>query len=373
MPSSSSSSSLRLLIFFLLLPIIKADQTKNTPIKNIVILVLENRSFDHVLGWMKRSINPSIDGLTGAECNHAIAGNTSSPSVCVSDNAGFILPDPPHSFSAVKTQIYGSGDSPSMSGFLQAALSASPSTAHHVMKTFLPEKLPSTAALAKEFAIFDRWFSSLPGPTQPNRLFLFSATSFGSIAHHRGKLARGYPQKTIFDSLHKERLDFGIYSESLPCALFLRNLRKVKYSRKFHPFRVFKKHAREGNLRRLSLVEPRYFDLREAPADDDHPAHDVANGQRLVKEVYEAVRNGPQWNESLLVITYDEHGGFFDHVPTPARGVPTPDGRRSPPPERFGFDRLGVRVPTIMISPWIAKGTGTPSLSLSLPSHLPSL
>ena len=113
-------------------------------------------------------------------------------------------------------------------------------------------------------------------------------------------------------------------------------------------------------------MEPRYFDLREAPADDDHPAHDVANGQRLVKEVYEAVRNGPQWNESLLVITYDEHGGFFDHVPTPARGVPTPDGRRSPPPERFGFDRLGVRVPTIMISPWIAKGTGTPSLSLSL-------
>jgi phospholipase C len=83
----------------------------------------------------------------------------------------------------------------------------------------------------------------------------------------------------------------------------------------------------------------------------------VANGQRLVKEVYEALRAGPQWNQTLLIVTYDEHGGFYDHVATPTAGVPSPDGVRGPPPFFFKFDRLGVRVPTIMISPWIKKGT----------------
>lgn len=102
----------------------------------------------------------------------------------------------------------------------------------------------------------------------------------------------------------------------------------------------------------------RYFDLSGFPADDDHPAHDVANGQRLVKEVYETLRNGPQWNETLLLITYDEHGGFYDHVATPYTGVPNPDGLTGPEPFFFKFDRLGVRIPTIMISPWIKKGTG---------------
>lgn len=106
------------------------------------------------------------------------------------------------------------------------------------------------------------------------------------------------------------------------------------------------------------MIEPRYFDLLGAEANDDHPAHDVGNGQRLVKEVYEMLRASPQWNESLLIVSYDEHGGFYDHVETPYVGVPNPDGMRGPAPFLFDFDRLGVRVPTIMVSPWIKKGTG---------------
>ena len=98
--------------------------------------------------------------------------------------------------------------------------------------------------------------------------------------------------------------------------------------------------------------------MKDSPANDDHPSHDVANGQRLVKEVYETLRGSPQWNETLLVITYDEHGGFYDHVQTPYVNVPNPDGNTGPPPAFFKFDRLGVRVPTIMVSPWIKKGTG---------------
>lgn len=108
----------------------------------------------------------------------------------------------------------------------------------------------------------------------------------------------------------------------------------------------------------------RYFDIKGSPANDDHPSHDVANGQKLVKEVYETLRGSRQWNESLLVITYDEHGGFYDHVQTPYVNVPSPDGNTGPPPNFFKFDRLGVRVPTIMVSPWIKKGTGNYSISL---------
>ena len=106
------------------------------------------------------------------------------------------------------------------------------------------------------------------------------------------------------------------------------------------------------------MIEQRYFDVDLYPANDDHPSHDVARGQKFVKEVYEILRASPQWKEMALLITYDEHGGFYDHVPTPVTGVPNPDGIIGPDPYYFRFDRLGVRVPTILVSPWVEKGTG---------------
>ncbi|WOL01721.1 non-specific phospholipase C6-like [Canna indica] len=344
-----------ILTFFLLHPHFSAAARQ--PIKNIVVLVLENRSFDHMLGWMKQSLNPSIDGLTGRECNPHSTDDPNSQLVCVSDDAQFIDPDPGHSFEDVMQQVFGSGAIPSMSGFVQQALSISRNLSNSVMKGFNPESIPVFASLVQEFAVFDRWFSSIPGPTQPNRLFVYSATSHGAIRHDKFNLLMGYPQKTIFDSLEEDGLDFGVYFKNIPTTLFYRNLRRLKYISKFHLFSSFKDHARRGRLPSLSVVEPRYFDLVDDAADDDHPSHDVANGQKLVKEVYEALRSSPQWNQSLLIITYDEHGGFYDHVATPYKGVPNPDGILGPDPFFFKFDRLGVRIPTIMISPWIKKGT----------------
>jgi len=107
------------------------------------------------------------------------------------------------------------------------------------------------------------------------------------------------------------------------------------------------------------VIEPRYFKILSAPANDDHPKNDVVEGQNLVKEIYEALRASPQWNEILFVVVYDEHGGYYDHVPTPVIGVPNPDGLVGPEPYNFKFDRLGVRVPALLISPWIEPGTGT--------------
>jgi phospholipase C len=141
-------------------------------------------------------------------------------------------------------------------------------------------------------------------------------------------------------------------------------MRQLKYINKFHPYALdFKRHCKEGKLPNYVVIEQRYLDLKLFPGNDDHPSHDVAHGQRLVKEVYEALRSSPQWNETLLVITYDEHGGFFDHVPTPVDGVPSPDGIVSAAPISFAFDRLGVRVPAMLVSPWIEPGTGTRSFA----------
>lgn len=362
MARSQPMSTFIFLFYLLAIPshcsIEAGQQKQQQPIKNIVVLVLENRSFDHMLGWMKQSLNLSINGLTGSECNPSSTHDPKSPPVCVSSDAQFIDPDPGHSFEEVYQQVFGSGKVPSMSGFVQQALSISQNLSDTVMKGFKPENLPVFTALVREFSAFDRWFSSVPGPTQPNRLFVYSATSRGSVGNDKFRLFQGYPQKTIFDSLVEDGLDFGVYFKNIPTTFFYRNLRKLRYISRFHWFETFKEHAKQGRLRNLSVIEPRYFDLVGSGADDDHPSHDVANGQKLVKEVYEALRSSPQWNGSLLIITYDEHGGFYDHVKTPYVGVPSPDGNKGPGPFFFGFDRLGVRVPTIMVSPWIKKGTG---------------
>ncbi|CAO2185210.1 unnamed protein product [Urochloa humidicola] len=345
-----------------------AATNRPSPIKNVVVLALENRSFDHILGWTRRLLGLPVDGLTGAECNP----NSTSSSICVSADADLVVPDDPgHSFEDVLEQVFGTRNlsaaaaaaaaaaQPSMSGFVRSALSINSLLSSFVMRAFRPSLLPTFSTLAPSFAVFDRWFSSIPGPTQPNRLFLYSATSHGAIAHDKLNLLLGYPQRTIFESLTADGHDFAVYFKTIPTVLFYRRLRSLRYaSRSFHRYdSTFKAHAARGSLPALSVIEPRYFDLTGSPADDDHPAHDVANGQRLVKEVYEALRAGPQWNQTLLVVTYDEHGGFYDHVATPTAGVPSPDGIRGPPPFFFRFDRLGVRVPTIMVSPWIRKGT----------------
>lgn len=137
-------------------------------------------------------------------------------------------------------------------------------------------------------------------------------------------------------------------------------MRKLKHIDNFHPYDLsFKRHCREGKLPNYTVIEPRYFNVLSAKANDDHPKNNVLEGQKLVKEIYEALRASPQWNEILFLIVYDEHGGYYDHVSTPIDGVPNPDGLIGPEPYHFKFDRLGIRVPVFLISPWIEPGTGT--------------
>ncbi|KAJ8769787.1 hypothetical protein K2173_007647 [Erythroxylum novogranatense] len=330
------------------------------PVKTLVVVVMENRSFDHVFGWLKK-IRPDIDGLVGSESNRLNVSDQNSPEISVTDDAVFIDSDPGHSFQAIREQIFGSSDTSAnpapMNGFAQQAQSMNVTDmSKTVMSGFKPELLPVYTALANEFAVFDRWFASVPASTQPNRFYVHSATSHGAMSNVRKDLIHGFPQKTIFDSLDENGLTFGIYYQNIPATLFFKSLRKLKHVFKFHKYELtFKRHARLGRLPNYAVVEQRYFDLNLFPANDDHPSHDVARGQRFLKDVYETLRASPQWKEMAILITYDEHGGFYDHVPTPITGVPNPDGIIGPDPYYFRFDRLGVRVPTLLISPWIDK------------------
>ncbi|KAL7583290.1 non-specific phospholipase C1 [Lactuca sativa] len=332
------------------------------PIKTLVVLVMENRSFDHVLGWIKKS-RPDIDGVTGEEHNHVNAADPASSKVYVSDEAVFVDSDPGHSIQAIREQIFGSNlthaNPAPMNGFVQQANTMGVDGLDRtVMSGFKPELLPTYTELVNEFAVFDRWFASVPASTQPNRFYVHSATSHGASSNVRKDLINGFPQKTIFDSLDENDLTFGIYFQNIPTTMFFQSLRKLKFITKFHDYDLmFKYHAKKGKLPNYVVVEQRYFDVNLFPANDDHPSHDVAVGQAFVKEVYEILRASPQWDEMALLITYDEHGGFYDHVPTPVDHVPNPDGIIGPEPYYFQFDRLGVRVPTLLISPWIDKST----------------
>ncbi|KAL6650596.1 hypothetical protein ACP70R_009521 [Stipagrostis hirtigluma subsp. patula] len=284
-------------------------------IKTVVVIMMENRSFDHMLGWLRPSC-PDIDGLTGREFNRLNASNPVSPEVFVSAHAAY---GPP--------MATADGNDPApMSGFVQQTCREGLGMARTVMSGFLPESVPVYSALAAEFAVLDRWFASVPTSTQPNRVFLHSATSHGLSSNVRESLARGLPQRTIFDSLDADGLDFGVYYQDIPAVLFLRRMRRLRHPRRFHSYGgAFRRHARRGTLPSYCVIEQHYFDSDDGcPANDDHPSHDVSEGQRLIKEVYETLRASPQWNETALVITYDEHGGFYDHVPTRCAASPAP-------------------------------------------------
>ncbi|XP_057495450.1 non-specific phospholipase C4-like [Actinidia eriantha] len=337
------------------------------PIKTVVVLVQENRSFDHMLGWMK-SLNPEIDGVNGTESNpFPDSGQPGSGRIFFGNRSIHVDPDPGHSIQAIYEQVFGQPWTqdlatkklePTMEGFAQNAERTEKGLSATVMNGFDPDSVPVYKALVAEFAVCDRWFAAVPASTQPNRLFVHSATSHGATSNDTRQLIEGYPQKTIFESLDESGHSFGIYYQYPPATLFYRNLRKLKYIKNFHQFDLhFNNHCKEGKLPNYVVIEQRYFDMKLLPGNDDHPSHDVSEGQKFVKSVYEALRSSPQWNEMLFIIIYDEHGGFYDHVLTPVVGVPSPDGIVGPEPYNFQFDRLGVRVPAILISPWIERGT----------------
>ena len=328
-------------------------------IKHLVVLMLENRSFDHMLGFLK-SDTYKIDGLNGDETNPDSAGTpiqVSSDARYVSD----LKDDPGHDFISVNEQIFGNslgtGNGPFMQGFVKSyeAKTGDRTNSHRVMKCFRPGRLPALATLAKEYAICDRWFSSVPGPTLPNRAFVFGATSQGRVNMSPNYLTL----KTIFERLNEHGVSSRIYFTDWTFALGVKHIGIDNPSKYLRFFDDFKDDCKKNKLPAYSFIEPRYYDNPQRGPDrlasDQHPDHNVFNGEKLIKDVYDALtKNKQTWEDSLLVITYDEHGGIFDHVKPPA-AVPPGDGDSPTPP--FKFDRLGVRVPAVLVSPFIPRET----------------
>ncbi len=337
-------------------------------IDHVVVLMLENRSFDCMLGGLYPD-RPEFDGLTLGERNvwHKPDGTTqivpvwSDPSV----TAGTVVipdPDPGELFADIDMQLQGLNDdgSPntgpaSMGGFVDNYMrqqkADKPFDPSAVMHYFTPDQVPVISELARSFGVSDRWFASAPCQTWPNRFFAHTGTANGYVNNSPPRFP--YEMESVFNRLSEAGRRWAIYFHDFPQTATLARLWLSGDN-----FRRFGDHfeldARNGTLPAYSFIEPRYFTdplLGHIP-NDEHPPHNVALGEQLIATVYNAVRSGKNWARTLLIITYDEHGGCFDHVVPPAATPPGGDN-----PDGFAFDRFGVRVPAIIISPHIAMGS----------------
>jgi phospholipase C len=330
-------------------------------IDHIVVLMLENRSFDSMLGKLYPT-STAFDGLTGNEFNLDASGNvvgvwnsagTDPSSMSIPD------PDPGELWVDINTQIFGGptvsapAPTPTMGGFAknymaQAQAGSSAYDPKNVMHYYTPSQVPAISALARQFAVCDRWFASAPCQTWPNRFFIHTGTAAGY--ENNSPTHFPYTMETIYNRCELAgSVDWNIYFHDIAQSKTLSNLWLL--SDHFHFYDEFRRDVAEGNLPAYSFIEPRYFADWSMP-NDQHPPHVVTLGEQLIADVYNTLRNGRAWTSTMLIITYDEHGGCYDHVPPP---VAVPPSKISSAP--FNFDRYGVRVPAVIVSPFIKEGT----------------
>jgi phospholipase C len=324
--------------------------------------MLENRSFDHMLGW------PAVQGGEVPVDPGNSATGMAPVFAWTTPDAYRTSPDPGHEFADVTLQLYGRPDPPpgavpTNDGFVvsyarrcdDAGSVIGPEGGKRILGCFSSELLPVLRMLAASFVICDHWFASVPGPTWPNRDFVHAGTSMGH-ADSPGweELAWGYPNvRTIYQNLQDAGVSWRIYYHDISQAFYFRDLLTYQNTN-FSHFSDFDSDIKGGTLSAYSFIEPRFFNTSVDGANDQHPPHDVREGERLIANVYDSLRSVEAvWQETLLIVTYDEHGGFYDHMPPPA--TVNPDERTSSAPS-FGFDRLGVRVPALLMSPWVPRG-----------------
>ena len=361
-------------------------------IRHVFVLMLENRSFDHMLGH---------SGLFGIDVATTAQSNPGPDGAPIAFHAGAAEPmptDPRHEFTDVVEQLCGKGATyPSVgpsggpsgggayppihnSGFAvnyARTFPANPVPGNGQVKPIMAgidtrTATPALWTLAREFVVCDRWFSSLPGPTFPNRFFVHGASS-GGLEHSpsnvdlaKWELFAGfrYPRGSVFDALGpgKWRLyqdDTGPIEGRIPQVAAIKGV----HFNDVHDLGRFASDLASDYPWPYTFIEPSYGAMiggHYHNGTSQHPMDTLAGGDRLIAQVYNALRNSPLWEESLLIVTYDEHGGFYDHV-APDAVVPPGDNPGSGPGHdhnRSGFDfaRLGVRVPAVLVSPRLLRG-----------------
>jgi phospholipase C len=221
--------------------------------------------------------------------------------------------------------------------------------AKSVMHYFTPSQVPVLSALAKQFAVCDRWFASAPCQTWPNRWFVHAATADRQENNNPRHL---FENVTIFNRLELAGIDnWKIYFHDFAQSHTL--LQLFFLGGHFQSYRQFQADCQTNTLPAYSFIEPQYFADFGHPENDQHPPSVVTLGEQLVADVYNCLRTSRAWRKSLLVITYDEHGGCYDHVAPPAAVPP----EQPIADQAFAFDRYGVRVPAVIVSPYVEAGT----------------
>jgi phospholipase C len=311
-------------------------------IDHVFVLMLENRSFDHFFAF---------SGMSGVP--QAPASFHFKPGA-----PNRLSTDPPHDFESVRDQITGGA----MTGFIGAGLQG-----------FVPSAIPTLVKLAKNGLLFDNWFSSMPGPTWPNRLFAHAGSSAG-LDNSLGNLATigavtqpgqylRFDHLHIFEQLVAKGGTWRVYrGDTFPQVLSLRGMVE-KLDEFFRPMQLLWTDLQTKDAAEYTFIEPNYAALGNfASGNSQHPLGAVSAGEKLITYVYNAIFQSPIGTASALLVTWDEHGGFFDHI-APHEAVPPGDAplshQRAASPGDCAFDSYGVRVPAMLVSPWLPIGLGS--------------
>lgn len=376
----------------------------NSPFKHVVVMMFENRSFDSMLGFLyENNVSPltkqPFEGFTGKETNPDSNGNPVQVyKIDANDPQAYHMPrkDPGEGFANTNSQLFGAPQAPfdpkvvpnqgfvkdfghqinnsSVEDMEKAANAGKPIPTEHIqyvpdlpgvaekdiMGMYTPETLPVLSGLAKGYAVCDHWYCSVPSETLPNRAFMHLATSDGNLYDE----VHSYSNPSMFMNLSNHNHTWGIYGNNgkpytvafcadIPSAVTMENGQEKKQALpkgcQVGSFDDFKTALNSNSLPDYTFLEP----VWGYKGNSQHPNYNVASGEQYLLDIYNAVKSSPYWEDTLLVITYDEHGGCYDHV-TPPNGA-----AKTKKSEAFGFefDRFGIRVPTVLISPWIKAGT----------------
>lgn len=346
-------------------------------IDHIVVVMLENRSLDNMLGGLYQDRAPSLflpqgsptlfDGLRAGLSNPSNAGTFNGdppnnvPIKTPVDSSTVPDPDPQERFADVTYQLFGSappGPNPRwpMQGFLLNYATTRATDPTQILQCHSPEQVPVLTQLARSYAVSDAWFASVPSQTWPNRAFLHGGTSNGHVDNGEPSDPLKWDVPTIFNILEGMGVSWTIYNDSALVPSLTRTmfppLWSVTLAGNFRNIDDFVIDCAQGNLPKYAFLEPSFIN----EPNDEHPPHDVKAGEALLLRIWTAVSTSPLFAKTLLVITYDEHGGCYDHV-LPPFGAASPDPQGPPGDSGFAFDRFGVRVPTVVISPYIPAGT----------------
>jgi phospholipase C len=313
----------------------------NAPIDTIVVVMMENRSFDHFLGWLPGANGQQagltyLDDLGGAHSTAYFGGGAGG----LGDFAGCGFGDPGHGWAAGRTQL--GGNARDNSGFRKGG------NDDFALSYYKSEDLPAWTAFSQQGTIFDQYFTGLLGPTYPNRYYMHAANSGGRINNDfPADPTTGYPETTIWDRLDAAGVEWGYYFSNLPFIglygprMIRPNVRHISH---------YYADCAAGTLPRVCFVDP-IFTISEATGNDDHPHADIRNGQQFLTSVSRAFAASPHWSKGAMFVNYDEWGGFFDHVVPPS----VPDIRQSAT-LNDDFGQLGFRCPAVALSPYARRG-----------------